>query len=106
MYRGLSCLCTCASPNHLETLPYSTYSLASTKTSFDSAVSDRVMLGMFFFRSLWKSMSGPSEGLPVLFNNPEISPVLSILGSLEEGTAVGLGGSAGLWLAAGCPWGN
>lgn len=65
------------------------YSLASTKTSLELVVSDLLMTGMLFFKSLWKSMSGPSVALPVDFSKPEISPVLSISG------AAGLGGSEG-----------
>lgn len=72
------------------------YSCASVKTSLDPVVSDLRMIGTSFFRSSWKSRSGPSEGLPVAFNNPEISPLLSTLGSPFVEANDGFGGLAGV----------
>lgn len=72
------------------------YSLASTKTSLDPVVSDLRMSGTLFFRSSWKSISGPSDALPVDLSIPDISPVLSTLGSSLCWCCSGLGSSAGV----------
>lgn len=71
------------------------YSFASTKSSLDPVVSDLRTSGTFFFRSSWKSISGPSDALPVDLSIPEISPVLSTLGSSLTWCCIGLGSSAG-----------
>lgn len=47
------------------------------------------MLGMLCFKSSWKSIRGPSDGLPVFLRSVEISPVLSTLGSWAVGRGAG-----------------